>query len=73
MTGNGLSDEGYKRIQIMVSTANGFEIAEKDLELRGPGDLYGTKQSGVLKFKLADIVQDKGILEIKKEEPSSVR
>jgi len=67
MTGNGLSDEGYKRIQIMVSTANGFEIAEKDLELRGPGDLYGTKQSGVLKFKLADIVQDKGILEITRQ------
>lgn len=63
MTGNKISDESYKRIQIMVSTTNGFQIAEQDLAMRGPGDMYGTKQSGVLKFKLADIVQDSGILE----------
>ena len=47
----------------MVSTTDGFKIAEEDLAMRGPGDMYGTKQSGVLKFKLADIVQDSGILE----------
>ena len=63
LTGNKISDDSYKRIQIMVSTTNGFEIAEKDLEMRGPGDMYGTKQSGVLKFKLADIVLDSKILE----------
>jgi ATP-dependent DNA helicase RecG len=47
----------------MVSTNDGFKIAEEDLAMRGPGDMYGTKQSGLIKFKLADIVQDSGILE----------
>jgi ATP-dependent DNA helicase RecG len=50
-------------MKIMVSTTNGFTIAEQDLAMRGPGDLYGTRQSGVLKFKLADIVKDSAILE----------
>ena len=63
MTGNKISEESIKRINIMVSTTDGFKIAEEDLAMRGPGDMYGTKQSGVLKFKLADIVQDSGILE----------
>ena len=63
LTGNKISEESYKRIQIMVSTTDGFKIAEQDLAMRGPGDMYGTKQSGVLKFKLADIVLDGGILE----------
>ena len=63
LTGNKLSDESYKRIQIMVGTTDGFKIAEQDLAMRGPGDMYGTKQSGVLKFKLADIVLDGVILE----------
>jgi ATP-dependent DNA helicase RecG len=63
LTGNKLSDESYKRIQIMTSTTDGFKIAEQDLAMRGPGDMYGTKQSGVLKFKLADIVLDAAILE----------
>lgn len=63
LTGNKLSKESLQRINIMTSTSNGFIIAEQDLAMRGPGDLYGTKQSGVLKFKLADIVQDSGILE----------
>ena len=63
LTGNKISEESYKRIQIMVSTTDGFKIAEEDLAMRGPGDMYGTKQSGVLKFKLADIVLDGAILE----------
>lgn len=63
LTGNKLSKESEQRIKIMTSTSNGFIIAEQDLAMRGPGDLYGTKQSGVLKFKLADIVQDVAILE----------
>ena len=63
MTGSNIKPESKKRMEIMVSTSNGFEIAEKDLEMRGPGDLYGTRQSGMLKFRLADIVQDIGILE----------
>jgi ATP-dependent DNA helicase RecG len=63
LAGSKTSDESYKRMQIMVSTTDGFRIAEEDLAMRGPGDMYGTKQSGLLKFKLADIVQDSGILE----------
>jgi len=59
-----LSREARERINIMVSTNNGFEIAEKDLELRGPGDIEGTRQSGALNFRLANIVQDRDILEV---------
>jgi ATP-dependent DNA helicase RecG len=63
LTGTGISKESLKRMQIMTSTTNGFIIAEQDLAMRGPGDLHGTAQSGILKFKLADIVEDAGILE----------
>lgn len=63
LTGDGVSKDSQERMQVMASTSNGFVIAEKDLEMRGPGDLYGTRQSGVLKFKLADIVQDAALLE----------
>ncbi len=59
-----LGNEARERIRIMTSTSNGFEIAEKDLELRGPGDIEGTRQSGVLNFKLASIVHDRPLLEI---------
>jgi ATP-dependent DNA helicase RecG len=48
----------------MTTTNNGFEIAEKDLELRGPGDIEGTRQSGELNFKLASIVKDRSLLEL---------
>jgi len=63
MTGSKISNDARERIKIMTSTNNGFEIAEKDLQLRGPGEIEGTRQSGVLNFKLADIVRDKLILE----------
>jgi ATP-dependent DNA helicase RecG len=46
----------------MCETTDGFRIAEKDMEIRGPGDIAGTRQSGVLDFKLADIVRDREIL-----------
>jgi ATP-dependent DNA helicase RecG len=49
-------------------TNDGFKIAEKDLELRGPGDIQGTRQSGALEFKLADIVADKVLLEFAKQD-----
>jgi ATP-dependent DNA helicase RecG len=62
MTGNKISDESYKRMNILVSSTDGFKIAEEDLNMRGPGDLNGTRQSGSLKFKLADIVKDGEIL-----------
>ncbi len=63
MTSPKLSHDARERIKTMVSTNNGFEIAEKDLELRGPGDIEGTRQSGALNLKLADLVKDKAILE----------
>ena len=62
MTGSKLGAEARERIKILTSTSNGFEIAEKDLQIRGPGEIEGTKQSGVLNFKLANIVNDKPIL-----------
>ena len=58
-----LSAEAKKRLKIMCETNDGFKIAEKDLEIRGPGDVEGTKQSGILNFKLTNIVEDKKILE----------
>ncbi|MET7001247.1 ATP-dependent DNA helicase RecG [Chitinophaga defluvii] len=63
MTGNKVSNDSKERIQVMVQTNNGFIISEKDMELRGPGDIEGTRQSGVLDFRLADIVNDKPILD----------
>ena len=63
MSGPKLGNDARERIRIMVSTNNGFDIAEKDLELRGPGEIEGTRQSGALNFKLASIVQDRQLLE----------
>jgi len=63
MSGHKLSKEGRRRLETMVMTNNGFEISEIDLELRGPGDLAGTQQSGVLDLKLADLVKDQQILQ----------
>jgi ATP-dependent DNA helicase RecG len=63
MTSTQIGNEAKERIKIMTSTNNGFEIAEKDLQLRGPGDIEGTRQSGLLNFKVADLVRDKDILE----------
>lgn len=63
LTGTKLNNEARERLKTMSATNDGFKIAEKDLELRGPGDIEGTRQSGLLNFKLASIVQDKGLLE----------
>ncbi len=64
MTGNKLSHEAKTRLETMVRTNDGFEISEVDLKLRGPGDLMGTQQSGVLNLRIADIVKDSAILKI---------
>jgi ATP-dependent DNA helicase RecG len=63
MTSHKLSEDAKTRLQTMVRTSDGFEIAEVDLKLRGPGDLMGTQQSGVLNLKIADIVKDNQILQ----------
>jgi len=57
-----LSEEGKTRLKTMVETTDGFKIAEVDLKLRGPGNLMGTQQSGVLNLKIADVVKDSQIL-----------
>jgi len=62
MTGHKLSSEAKTRLETMVATNDGFEIAEVDLRLRGPGDIMGTQQSGVLNLKIADIIKDNDIL-----------
>jgi ATP-dependent DNA helicase RecG len=62
MTGDKITSTGLKRIHTMVRTTDGFEIAEADLKLRGPGDLQGTQQSGIPELKIADIVKDEKIL-----------
>lgn len=64
LTGSKLGNDARERIRIMTETNNGFVIAEKDLELRGPGDIEGTRQSGALNFRLASIVQDRPLLEV---------
>jgi ATP-dependent DNA helicase RecG len=63
LTGQKLTAEARERLKIMTATNDGFKIAEKDLELRGPGEIEGTRQSGALNLKLADLVKDKAILE----------
>ena len=63
MTSHKLSNESKIRLETMTKTNDGFEIAEVDLKLRGPGDIMGTQQSGVLNLKIANIVKDKDILQ----------
>ena len=64
MTSHKLSADSKTRMETMVKTTDGFEIAEVDLKLRGPGDLMGTQQSGVLNLQIADIVRDRDILQL---------
>ncbi|HRS54467.1 MAG TPA: helicase-related protein, partial [Bacteroidales bacterium] len=59
-----LTTEARKRLEIMVSTNDGFTIAEADLKLRGPGDLQGTKQSGIIDLKIADLAKDEKVLKL---------
>ena len=72
ITGSKNSRDARERINIMCTTDNGFIIAEKDLELRGPGDIEGTRQSGALNFKIASIVDDKDILEMARFEAEEI-
>jgi ATP-dependent DNA helicase RecG len=67
LTGSRLGREARERINILTETNDGFKIAEKDLEIRGPGDIEGTRQSGLLNFKIANIVLDRGLLELARE------
>ncbi|MHB0913696.1 MAG: ATP-dependent DNA helicase RecG [Armatimonadota bacterium] len=62
------TDEGRERMKVMTRTTNGFEIAEEDLKIRGPGEFYGTRQSGLPSLRIANILRDVGILEISRED-----
>ncbi len=63
MTGPRITPDAREKINIMCQTNDGFKIAEKDMELRGPGDIEGTRQSGLLNFKLASLVNDSALME----------
>lgn len=70
MTGARVSPEAEQRLDAMVTTDNGFELAELDLAQRGPGEFFGTKQAGLPDFRVANIVRDRRLLEIAKKEAS---
>lgn len=70
MTGGKVSPEADRRLNAMVRTQNGFEIAELDLELRGPGEFFGTRQAGMPSLRLANLVRDRQLLEVAKVEAS---
>ena len=72
MSSSKISTNGIKRLETMVKTNDGFKIAEADLELRGPGNLMGTQQSGILKFKIADLVKDQELLKVARDEAKSL-
>ena len=72
MTGGKVTEEGQRRLQAMVDTNDGFKIAELDLELRGPGEFFGTRQAGMPDFRVANIVRDAQLLEAAKREAAAV-
>jgi len=67
-----LTEDGQARLDTMVRTNNGFEIAETDLQLRGPGEFFGTRQSGELGFQVANPLRDRELLELARKEALSL-
>jgi len=72
MTGGKISEDAERRLDAMVRTNDGFQIAELDLELRGPGEFFGTKQAGLPSFRVADLIRDRQLLEAAKREAAAV-
>ena len=72
MTGGKVTEEAQRRLQAMVDTNDGFKIAELDLELRGPGEFFGTRQAGMPSFRVANIIRDAQLLEAAKREAAFV-
>jgi len=72
MTGGKISEDGERRLDAMVRTSDGFQIAELDLELRGPGEFFGTRQAGMPSFQVANLIRDRQLLEAAKREAAAV-
>ena len=72
MTGGKVTEEGERRLDAMVRTNDGFQIAELDLELRGPGEFFGTRQAGMPNFRVANLIRDRKLLELAKREAAAV-
>ncbi len=72
LVANPKTENGMERMKIMTETTDGFLLSEKDLELRGPGDLFGNKQSGLPNFKIGNIVDDFGALEAARQEANNL-
>ena len=72
MTGGKVSEDGERRLNALVRTNDGFQIAELDLELRGPGEFFGTKQAGLPSFQVANLIRDRQLLEAAKREAAAV-
>ena len=72
MSGSKLSEEAKTRLETMVKSNDGFDIAEVDLRLRGPGNLMGTQQSGILKLKIADIIKDNTLLKVARDTANEI-
>ncbi len=72
MTGGKVTEEGERRLDAMVLTNDGFQIAELDLELRGPGEFFGTRQAGLPSFRVANLIRDRQLLELAKREAAAV-
>jgi ATP-dependent DNA helicase RecG len=72
MTSGKVSEEAERRLDAMVRTTDGFEIAELDLEMRGPGEFFGTRQAGLPSFQVANLIRDRDLLEIAKREAAAV-
>jgi ATP-dependent DNA helicase RecG len=71
MTGGRISAQAAERLAAMVRTQNGFELAELDLQQRGPGEFFGTRQAGIPEFRVANLVRDRAMLELAKTEAAS--
>lgn len=72
MTGGKISEDGERRLDALVRTNDGFQLAELDLELRGPGEFFGTRQAGMPSFQVANLIRDRQLIEVAKREAAAV-
>ena len=72
MTGGKVSEDGERRLDALVRTTDGFQLAELDLELRGPGEFFGTRQAGVPSFRVASLTRDRDLLEAASREAAAL-